>query len=690
MAVPGPPDALWATALIVWALSAAVLGEAVRFLTARWVPMWRTGEPVERFLLDFYLGGAALYLLAAVPVDAFGRPVVFALPIAAGAGLLAISVGRGRSGERPRIETISGRRFGWAPLVAVASALVLYGVELGAAMSVGTGNTFDSSLLTTYTALLLQHGHLPISFRPYATPMILYPQGTTVWLGAAQLVFGLPPARTSLLVTPLFLSLVPLSGFVLGRRLFGTDRAGAAVALSLAFLGPATRSLVGGSNDLALAFPLVLLLAARSTIWTGEGPPRWGDALGFGLLLGYSAALNPVGAEWLFPALILVGLVGGPRAIGRTRRWLGRWTAALAAGLLPVVPSLYVLFRGLGSPGFVPGAARPPSLSPTGISPSQLLGSVDPFLFRAKDLELSPLPLVRAELAILLVVGLSVLLLARRSSEPGTRLTAFARWAVASGVSIAGWFLLLTAAGAGWPIAREVAQLSSGEELSIWLFTLYGLIAAVPLVLLFDRLERPARPAPSSGPSDAARFRRARTIARTGPMPEILLPLAASLAVLAPGLVLTPTELSPVLRTLYADFGTVSPEDFALLACAGANLPAGSRVLVAPGSAAEFLPGYAREITLLYPLMPEWQWANASYRLVVRELTNATLDAAGEAALASLHVDYIAVTLNNTVLWPAFSPEPLRADPSHFAAVFESGDAYLYATTPGAPPFPCA
>ncbi|MFY9717560.1 MAG: hypothetical protein WAK40_06470 [Thermoplasmata archaeon] len=687
MPVPGPPDALWAAALLAWALYAAVLGEAVRLVAARWVPQWRSSEPIERFLLDFYLGGATWYLLAALPVGGFVRPVVFGLPIAAASGLLVVTVLRRRAGHRPPVEQTIGRLFAWAPALAVATALGLFLVEIAAALSVGTGNTFDSSLLTTYTALLLQHGSLPLSFRPYASPMILYPQGTTVWLGGAQLAFGLPPARTALLVTPLFLALVPLSGYVFGRRLFGTDRAGAAVALSLGWLGPATRALVGGSNDFALAFPLVLLLAAQTTAWTGDRSLRWGDAAGFGLLLGYSAAINPVGAEWLLPALLTMLLVRSLPDRARAARAIRRWAVALGAAYVPLLPTIYVLALGIRSPGLVAGAASPPSLARTGISVSQLVGSLDPFLFRATDLELSPLPTIRAELAILLVVGIVLLLVARRPAGRGPDGSAFATWALAAGGAIVAWMIVLTAAGAGVAVARPFAEISSAAELSMWIFTVYGLIAAVPLLWLFDLLASPPRPSVSGAATPASRYRRARTVGRSGPERGAALLFVAAVAVLAPGIVLTSTSLSPVLRTFYSDFGTVSGADFALLACAGGHLPPASRVLVAPGSAAEFLPGYARGIVLLYPLVPEWQWESAAYRLVVQQLTNATLNASGESALASLNVGFIAVTERNTVLWPPFSPTPLES--SEFSVVFHEADAYMFSMNASATPFPC-
>ncbi len=237
MTLPGPPGALWALALVLWALVAVVTGEAVRIVSSRWVPLWRSADPLERGILDLYLGGAVLYLVAALPIGAFTDPVVFGIPIVA-AGALVILVARlRRSGNRPAIDATVARLGRPWVLLALASALGLYLVELAVALPIPTGNTYDASLLTTYTALLLQHHTLPLSFSPYSTSMILYPQGITAWLGWAQITFGLPPARTSLLLTPLFFALAPLSGFVFGRRMFGTERAGAVVAIGTRLAG---------------------------------------------------------------------------------------------------------------------------------------------------------------------------------------------------------------------------------------------------------------------------------------------------------------------------------------------------------------------------------------------------------------------------------------------------------------------
>jgi hypothetical protein len=679
VSLPGPSAGILALVLLGWAGATAVLGEAVRQLAARAISSWRSGEPIARLLLDFYLGGAMLYLLAALPIGGFELPVLIALPVLAAAGILARVVWGGRGHARLRVRSAFPLVKNPWYLLTLASALALFGFELALAAPIATGNTFDSSLLATYTALLLNHRTLPLTFTPYASTSILYPQGTTVWLAWGQAALQLPPARTSLLVTPLFFALAPLAGFVLGRRWFGTERAGAAVALVLAWLAPSTRTIVAGSNDFVFAFPLVLWLAAESASWIRSNTPiSWRDALGFGALVGYSAALNPTGAEWLLPALFFAGLAARPAFLGAARRWVSRWAVAFGAALVALIPSWIVLIEGHASPYFVSGAGAPPAGTATGITAAQFLGFVDPFLFSSKAVQLSMVPALRIELAILLVVGLVLLVAVRRSSSLGSDLAPFRGFVVGAFVTLLAWLLVLWAASSGYGPAVAAERLTSASELSAWLFTLYVLVAALPLVLALERLPGPNDREGASRPAPAAP--RPTSVPRPSPpRGRVLFPLAVALVVVVPGVVLTPTSLGPVLTDLYHDFGNVTQDDLALLEYAGSHLPAGARVLVAPGSAAEFLPGYASNVVLLFPMVPGWTWINASYHLVVDELTNATLDASGRAALTTLDVQYILVTGNSTVLWPAFSPAPLLADPSLFPVLWAAGDAYLFA-----------
>jgi hypothetical protein len=676
--LPGPSGVAWALGLLAWAVAAAIVGDLVRTLAARKVGSFRSLEAIERLLLDFYLGGATMYLLAALPIGAFEAPVVYGLPVAATALLVVRAYVRRRArtpSDLPRVVRSALRP---APLLVLASALGLFLFELAVALPIPTGNTYDSSLLTLYVSLLLQHHTIPLSFQPYAPVGLLYPQATTVWLGWAQLVFSLPPARTALLVTPLFFALVPLGAFVFGRRAFGSERAGLGFALFLAAVGSWTRVLVAGSNDFIFAFPLVLWLAGESFAWLRGTVPAWPDVLAFGILVGYSAAMNPVGAEWLLPALLLAGLFVRPAFAGAAGRWIARWAVVAGTSLVAIVPTLYVLALGRSSPELTPGAGAAPAGATSGITGAQFAGSIDPYLFHANNVWLSPVPFLRLELAVLLTVGIAILVLAPRRSAVGQYIASFRTFVVAAFGVLVVLLGLLWAASTGFGPATRLADVTSASELSIWLFTLYTLLGGLGLVLLLEwvtALSRTPREADAPSPP-----RRARSPRRLG-VPRGTVALLLILVIVVPGVALTPTALPSVLTDLYQEFGNVTAADFALLEYAGSHLPTGARVLVAPGSAAEFLPGYARDLVLLYPLVPGWEWINASYRTVVSQLTNATLNTTGESALADLGVQYIVVTGNNTILWPAFSPVPLLADPSAFPLLWSEGDAYLFERT---------
>jgi hypothetical protein len=672
---PGPDGAVWGLALVLLAFAVLAIGEAIRSGLAPRIPLLRAPEPFERLLVDLYLGGGAFFLLAEIPGRFFFPNSVQALLVLGGlvTFLLAVRHRRKVSDGGAAIEQWFRLLLRPSRALVLVAVLGLFVLELATASAAATGNTFDSSLLATYTALLLHEHGVPLSFAPVISQGLLYPQGTTVWLGIAQVLFPLEPARTPLLVTPLFLALSPLGAFVVGARFFGTERAGAAFGLTFALIGSWTRVMTAGSNDFVLAFPLVLLLVAWSREWWRLPGISWSNALAFGALLGYSAALNPVGAQWLLPTLLIGGLLAVPAWSGSVRRWFSRWLAALAAALVALAPTVYVFAEGISSPNFQTGSAAAPAGSPTGISTPHFIGAIDPYLFRPTDVWLSPIPGLRFELAILLTLGIGVLLLVPTRAAGGGRLDPFRRFMAAGLFSAVLLIGVLWAASARVPGTLAFAAITNGDELSIWLFTLYTMIATLPLVFLFEWIARRPAPPPASGespPMPSLRARRNRSPVRVVPLIFIAL-------LLVPGVALTATELSPVLGNYYDSFGNVTPADFALLHYA-TTLPDGSRVLVAPGSAAEFLPGYNPALVILYPLAPGFPWVNSTYRALVPQLVNGTLNATGMEDLAILAVDYVAVTQANSVLFPAFSPAPFVADPTAFHPVFEQGDAYLF------------
>jgi hypothetical protein len=675
---PGPAPLPWGIALLAFGGALLPLGDALRTVLARWSRLLRTRDPIERGIVSLYLAGGTFYVVGSLPLGLFlpGTPAALVL-----GGIVAWVVLRlprvrrhlGATDEPARPNDPRGNR---VRAIVLAVALLLFALEVAVADAAATGNTFDSSVLTSFVVLTNLHHQLPLSFAPIASVGIAYPQGTTAWIATAQLLFGLPPARAALLVTPLFFLLVPPAGYVWGRRTLGTWEGGLAVALVLALLASWTRLLVSGSNDFVLSFPLVLLLWGWAPLWTGPEAPSWGDALLFGALAGYSAALNPSGAELLFPLLPVYALLApGPRSL-RPLRWAGRWAAGLLAAIPWVLPSLSVLWTGRGSPGFVPGATAPGVAG--GLPVGHLVGLVDPLLFGPANVWLSPFPALRLELAALIVLGAALVLVPASGAIPRgeRRLGAFV---LALLVLAVAEFALLTLPPAT-PPSRFLASVTSAPELSILLFTGYAGLAAIPIARLL-RGTWGADPVLEVGGPDRS---------NASPPPRTAVPsrpwiawgaLAVAGLLLGVGAVVTPLQAPGYLGGIYGEYGNVTAADFDLLAWAGGHLPPGATVLVAPGSAAQFLPGYLPSVHLVYPMAG--LRFNATYAKVVSALDRGNLTPTTEAELATLGIGYIAVTQNNTALQAPFDPTPLLADPTAFPVLFHEDDAYLFAVAAG-------
>lgn len=662
-------------ALLLFAAAVLPLGEFLRRWLSRWARLLELADPVERGVVDLYLGGAVIYGVAALPFGAFTGFAPEAILLAGAGALGATLVGeRARPGARPPRPADWGRLRTLPVLAVLGATALLYVAESAAVGPIGTGNTFDASVLTTFVGLLRLHHQLPTSLAPVALQGLTYPQGTTAWLGAAQDLLGLAPARTSLLVTPLFLSLGPLGAYAWGRRTFDRAAAGAAFGLGFALLVSWTRVLAGGSNDFVFAFPLVLVLFGWLPAWSDARGISLGDAIAFGALAGYSAALNPVGAELLFLLVPVLWLGRAARGRPRPGPYAARAGLALAAALPFVLPSLLGLWQGRSSPGLVAGAG---ALGPasSGLTGGQLIGLIDPLLFGPTAVWLSPFPLLRLELAALLLAGAGILAIPGFVRTEGER--RIRRFALATLVLVVGLLLAESGPLRGVPGLSVIADVTSAAELSVLLFTAYAAVAMVPIVRLLEAGTRPAR-ADAGAPRPAGAPRRRWSLDRrpSDPALRTALLLGAAAIVLLPGLVVTTTALPVYLDDLYGSFGRVSPADLALLSWTAAHLPAGTRVLVAPGSAAEFLPGYDPRLVILYPMTAIA--ANATYHALVVALDAGRLNGSVLAELDRLAVDAIAVTGNNTALDAPFLPGPFLDHPDQFIERFHDSDAYLF------------
>jgi len=244
--------------------------------------------------------------------------------------------------------------------------------------------------------------------------------------------------------------------------------------------------------------------------------------------------------------------------------------------------------------------------------------------------------------------------------------------------------IVVTLLGAWNTSLSGIQSVTNLRELSILLFTCYSLIAILPLVAGTNYLRSlgASRPSDPADPTDRSRglsvrsWRRERSTARwwvVAAVGVLVVPLGSGLAV-------TATEMPSFVHDYIGGQSNGTPEDLLALEWAGAHLPGCSGVLVAPGSAAQFLPEYTSSVRMIYPIYPTP--TNLTYYTVVTNLTAGSYGPPTRAGMLDLGVTVVFVTGATTNTYPAFSTADLAGSPD-FSLLYSAGDASLWAFHPG-------
>ncbi len=639
---------------------------AIQFL-ARLLHRTLLLTPLERALSAFFATGGILYAVAYVPGGMFYPVTVLGLLTLGGigwAGRYGLQVSRGVR----RLWTEVGS---WDPstvrlLIVFLTTIALFTFECFLFAPQVAPNTFDGSMQVDFQMVLLHTHAAAHTLEPFAPMGVTYPQGSPVLFATASILLGWPVLLTPVYLIPLYLALFLPAAYVWVRRVWGAKGEPFGVLLVVFLAGVETwpRFLVGGSYDFLMALPLFILTLGLSERVV---PLRRGtDALLLGIACGIMAALSLVAAEAFIATIGLLTLY-------RLRtRWatavpaLGR--LALSAGIsgIFILPSILGTITWWSYPQHVltpsGGGAVPTTTVPESLV-SQIPTLLDPFLFRPQDVWLSPFPSLKAVLALLLLFGFVIVVLDQWRVVPwsATRISRPLLDQMAA-IGIASGALILAGVGvAGFLTTGYVP--TNLTELSIILFAGYGILAVFPTYWACRWLGTSRKRDPRAHP--------------------FLALLAATLLAvpLATGMVVTATSAPTYLSTLQGELANVSPADLAALQWAGAHLPSCSTVLVAPGSAGQFLPAYG-PIHLDFPMDPGPR--NSSYTLAVDDLVNGTLTNETLRALQTLSITEVFVTGQSNVLWKPLLPLPFEEDPGTFPQVFHpsGSDAYIFEYEP--------
>lgn len=642
--------------------------------------------PVERLLLSAFVAGAVLFWLASIGLPLFTRDVVVGLGVLGVVAMAAVWIR-----ERGRTLADGVRWIGsWPGLIAIAGFVGLLAVEVYGVQGYAFSNSYDGATHSLWVTVLLRNHGIPWTVAPFANVGITYPQGAPVWEALPPLLFGWTVPESPVFLPALFLALSVPAAYVLGARLAGRGPlappvSGALFATFFALVAAFPRLFLGGSYDLALAFPLFLVLLGWLPWFVAETERSWKEVAAFAIVLGIGTSLSwMVGLEMLalLGAFYLARVVLAHRALVPA---ILRFLAVLAVAALFLFRSIIGTAVWFSYPGRVlsPVGSRPYSALPPGSGTTYryLTGELDPFiLFKAR---LSPIEWMSVLIAISLAVGLALMILAAVVRSAPVRRLLSERFVGSMALASVTTFVMasvLILAGAPASGLPDVSTLTNVDELSVILFLFYGVIALSPLLACAAYLARTLssrRAAEQFGsratPASAVR------VARRRARPATALAMATLLVVVGAGGVSTAVELPSYIDGHLAGIANVTSGDIEALQWSGANLPSCARVFVAPGSAAEYLPEYA-VVPVVFPAFPAVY--NLSYANALSSLVAGNYSSAVRADLLALGVIAVFVTGRTTSQFPPLNPAAFGDSPD-FVLEFEAGDAQIYEFLPG-------
>ena len=276
----------------------AIIGDPLRHYVFNRSDSFRDLTLLQILLLDFYIGGSILYLIALIPIGVFGVSIPFILPLTfvlclyIHKELLARIIGSKFSFK------IIGKNGLYTFLLVVSIFLTVFLVRVFVHSNFVFVSVADQPFHSLIVRKIMDQGSIAYTLEPYVLRYSLpesplqYQQGLHVVLAYVASIFNWTAPNAVRLADMLFQALGVLGGYYLGKRALNSDLFGLTFAFLFAFISRWPKTMAWGSNAFTLGFPLFLItIATLATIWK-KGASK-NDVLPLGLLVGFLGAIHP-------------------------------------------------------------------------------------------------------------------------------------------------------------------------------------------------------------------------------------------------------------------------------------------------------------------------------------------------------------------------------------------------------------
>jgi hypothetical protein len=627
------------------------IGEPLRAVALKRLDMFSDLDLVQICVLDVFVGGFILYVLAILPLELFSLPIVTSLTLFC----MVISIFIHRKSLRnlikmPKKEFFSkhqARLLGY--LLVFLMFLVFISINLSAVSSLEFGSVRDESIHSLYVQVISENHYIPLTLQPYLPEAIIYPQASHVIFTYAYYVTGLNVPQVIMYVSILFKSLSIFGAYFLGRKLGKSTAYALGLSFIFAFISSWPLNVTWGANPFIVGFPLFLI--CLGLLFSLYRKPTLIELIVLGLLVGYNGAL----ILSYFETFILVASFFLVYILIKKRNSIlhvpKRFGTVLIASLIPLSPFFYRFIAFYGYPNHNIGL------------PADITSLADKqHNIFSQSLQwglnnLSPYFLLKA--LILLFVAAFLILLFVTNEYRNTE----------DNIVIINWFAIAIFVSAvilslvSFFLTPDVDVISWGHQ---------GILLSIPLSIVTLNFFIKLKDAISEG-----KFTALTKIIPKGSSSAMLLAIIVLSLLTAPFMYYRLTTDSENLRNAYNVYAVTAQSDYDLMNWMSANLSSSAVILVHPYEAGLFIPSVSHQ-KIIFPYTASCM--SSSYQTLVHLIANNTLNAATYKLMQNWNITYVYLGANVAYLnneFPWWNPQLFIGNPN-FKLTKNFTDSYLF------------
>jgi hypothetical protein len=323
-----------------------VLGEPWRMLIRKFVGLFKSLDFLQILVVNVYLGGFLLFIIAIVPLHLFSATTLYAITILS--GILVFSFHWRKI--KKAIQKLSSRtRFSFQNHHSIEIILVAFMFLFSLFIQTSPfnyllfGSVRDTSIHSLFTQVLIENKQIPETEHPYSAAGIVYPQGHTPIIAFSTFILNYSPPQAVFYVTALFNALTILGAYFLGKTLSEKGYMGLSLAFVFAFVASWPKYITWGSNALVIGFPFYFVCLSF-LIYLAKDRFKIGEIFAVGILFGYLSVLHLELYQTLIVSLFVLWLYVFLKK-GKDR-WVGLKNFMMVFGLSLLVLSPF-LYRAL-------------------------------------------------------------------------------------------------------------------------------------------------------------------------------------------------------------------------------------------------------------------------------------------------------------------------------------------------------